>query len=121
MNIEDWKDLVAGLPCVATYLLTGEKVYGCELHHLESVRDGMSEWLVVPLSPDMHRGPNGMHGLSRRGFYNRYKLDDGAFDRLHHQVGGTGLIRSRKDRVAGSDSDARPGDDMTSVKCTDTV
>jgi hypothetical protein len=78
MNIEDWKDLVAGLPCVATYLLTGEKVYGCELHHLESVRDGMSEWLVVPLSPDMHRGPNGMHGLSRRGFYNRYKLDDGA-------------------------------------------
>src|SRR5581483_11735681 len=78
MNIQDWKDLVAGLPCVATYLLTGEKVYGCHLHHLESVRDALSEWAVVPLTPDMHIGPNGIHGLSRRGFYNRYKLDDTA-------------------------------------------
>lgn len=50
-----------------------------QLHHLESVRDGdLSEWLVVPLSLEMHEGPNGIHGLSRRGFYNRYKLDDNA-------------------------------------------
>jgi hypothetical protein len=76
MNVHQWKELVAGLPCVATYLLTGEKVYGCQLHHLESIRDGLSEWAVVPLTPEMHQGPNGMHGLSRRGFYNRYKLGE---------------------------------------------
>jgi len=76
MNTNDWKELVAGLPCVATFLTQGKRVYGCEVHHLESVRDNLSEWLVVPLTPEMHRGPNGLHGLSRRGFYTRYKLDD---------------------------------------------
>ena len=76
MNVHEWHELVAGLPCVATYLLTGEKVYGCHVHHLESIRDALSEWAVVPLTPDMHEGPNGMHGLSRRGFYNRYKLGE---------------------------------------------
>lgn len=76
MNLDDWKDLLGGLPCVVTWLTEGRKVYGCELHHLESVRDNLSDWLMVPLSVEMHRGPNGMHGLSRRGFYTRYKLDD---------------------------------------------
>ena len=76
MSLDEWKDLVAGLPCVVTYLTTGQKVYNCELHHPESVRDDLSEWLIVPVTPEMHRGPNGIHGLSRRGFYSRYKLDD---------------------------------------------
>src|SRR5258706_11904720 len=53
-----------------------KRVYGVESHHLESVRDGLSEWLEVPVCPDCHRGPNGIHGLSRRAFYLRYKLDD---------------------------------------------
>jgi hypothetical protein len=30
----------------------------------------------VPLCGNCHRGPNGIHGLSRRGFYTRYGLDD---------------------------------------------
>ena len=76
MNLDDYKNMIAGLPCVATWLIEGRKVYGCELHHPEAVRDDLSEWLIVPLTPEMHRGPNGLHGLHRRGFYNRYKLTD---------------------------------------------
>ena len=76
MNLDEYKNIVAGLPCVVTWLTQGRKIYGCELHHPESVRDNLSDWLVVPLSPEMHRGPNGIHGLSRRGFEMRYKLDD---------------------------------------------
>jgi hypothetical protein len=76
MSLEEYKNMIAGLPCVVTWLTEGKKVYGCELHHPEAVRDSLSEWLVVPLSVDMHRGPNGIHGLHRRAFYTRYKLDD---------------------------------------------
>jgi len=76
VSLDEYKDFIAGLPCVATWLTEGRKVYSCELHHPESVRDDLSKWLIVPLSYDMHRGPNGMHGLHRRGFYNRYKLTD---------------------------------------------
>ncbi len=76
MNIQDWKELIHGLPCVVCFLQTGERRYGVHGHHLESVRDGLSDWLMVPLCPDCHQGPNGIHGLSRRAFYTRYKLDD---------------------------------------------
>lgn len=76
MNVEEWKELIHGLPCVLCWLQTGQKRYGVESHHLESVRDVLSEWLEVPLCKACHRGPNGVHGLHRRAFYNRYKLDD---------------------------------------------
>lgn len=78
MNISDWQELIHGLPCVVCFLQTGQRRYGVEAHHLESVRDDLSDWLEVPLCLEHHKGPNGVHGLSRRGFYTRYNLDDGA-------------------------------------------
>ncbi|HJV52831.1 MAG TPA: Ref family recombination enhancement nuclease [Noviherbaspirillum sp.] len=50
-----------------------------ELHH---VREGQgmaqraSNFLVVPLCPEHHRGASGLHGLGTRGFYTRYRLDE---------------------------------------------
>jgi hypothetical protein len=50
---------VAELPCVVC------GVHGVQLHH---VREGQgmaqraSNYLVVPLCPDCHTGPNGIHG-----------------------------------------------------------
>jgi Recombination enhancement, RecA-dependent nuclease len=76
MNLQEWKELVHGLPCVVCFLQTGKRVYGVEAHHLESDRDDLSDWLEVPLCRDHHQGPNGVHGLHRRAFYTRYKLDD---------------------------------------------
>jgi hypothetical protein len=47
-----------------------------EIHHVESVRDELSDYAVVPLCPEHHRGATGVHGLRRRGFEMRYKLTD---------------------------------------------
>lgn len=52
-----------------------------ELHHpKEGVFAGCaqkaSDWLVVPLCPEHHRGNSGLHGLGTKGFYTRYKLNE---------------------------------------------
>lgn len=78
MNLQQWKELIHGLPCVVCWIQTGERRYGVQAHHLESVRDEWSEWLEVPLCLEHHdrNSPNSIHALSRRGFYTRYNLDD---------------------------------------------
>lgn len=76
MSLQKYVEAIHGLPCVVCFLLTGQRRYGVEGHHPESVRDELSDWLELPICPDHHRGPNGIHGLSRRGFEIRYKLDD---------------------------------------------
>jgi predicted class III extradiol MEMO1 family dioxygenase len=45
-------------------------------HHVESVRDEASDYAAVALCYEHHQGPNGVHGLSRRGFEMRYRLTD---------------------------------------------
>jgi hypothetical protein len=78
VNLQQWRELIHGLPCVVCFLQTGEKRFGVHGHHLESVRDNLSDWLMVPLCPEHHdpNYPNSIHALHRRGFYTRYKLDD---------------------------------------------
>ncbi len=49
---------------------------GIEVHHPEWVRDIYTLWLGIPLCVEHHRSKNGIHGLSRRGFENRYKLSE---------------------------------------------
>lgn len=51
--------LVAVQPCI----LCGE--YGVELHHIregQGMAQRAGDWLVIPLCPSCHRGPNGVHG-----------------------------------------------------------
>lgn len=76
MRIDEWKELIHGLPCVVCYLQQGAKRLPVEAHHLESVRDNLSDWLEVPLCSEHHEGPNGIHGLHRRAFYTRYNMDE---------------------------------------------
>ncbi|MEW8420258.1 MAG: hypothetical protein AB2669_16610 [Candidatus Thiodiazotropha endolucinida] len=55
----DYMDKVAQLPCA----LTGE--YPVELHHIregQGLSQRASNFLVIPLSPEAHRGPLGVHG-----------------------------------------------------------
>jgi hypothetical protein len=71
-----WMDAVAGLPCVLCAHLERGPVYGVELHHLFDAHQ-RNDWLVAPLCPDCHRGPNGFHGLGGEpGFRRRYKLGE---------------------------------------------
>ncbi len=68
-------DRIREIPCVLCAEL-GLGATPAEAHHLESVRDGVSDYAAVPLCAEHHRGPSGVHGLRRRGFEARYKLTD---------------------------------------------
>lgn len=58
---------VAEIPCVlCEWLRYGDTP--ASVHHIESVRDELSDYLTVPLCPEHHQGVTGVHGLSRRGF-----------------------------------------------------
>ena len=61
--------------CVCTHMGMAPR-WPVTAHHLESVRDSLSDYAAVSLCADHHQGPNGVHGLSRRGFELRYKLTD---------------------------------------------
>lgn len=66
---------VAALGCIMTWHLYGEYA-SAEIHHLFDPSQ-RSNWLVAPLSPEFHRGPNGFHGLGgERPFRARYKLGE---------------------------------------------
>ena len=68
MNKSSWLELVSSLSCV----VCGARPV--EVHHIEDVRDELSDYAVAALCPECHRGYQGVHGLSRRGFERRTKL-----------------------------------------------
>lgn len=69
-------DRVRQLPCVPCLMIFGVS-HPCEhLHHVESVRDELSDCLVVPCCIEIHEGAGGIHGLHRRGFERRYKVTE---------------------------------------------
>ena len=78
-KVEEHLDRVGALPCVLCMHVHGQPKYGVHVHH---IREGQGaaqrspDWLVVALCPACHLGPNGFHGLGKKGFYARYKLDE---------------------------------------------
>ena len=70
---------VASLPCVLCDYLGLGKRYGVQVHHIregQGAAQRADDMLTVAVCPDCHLGPNGIHGLGRKGFYTRYKLDE---------------------------------------------
>ncbi len=61
------------LPCVVTLALEGRRVRAEVVHHIESVRDELSDYGGVPMTDYWHKE---LHRLSRRGFENRTKLSE---------------------------------------------
>jgi hypothetical protein len=76
MNAKEYVAYLHTLPCIATLLIEGKIVPAEEVHHIESIRDGLSDFAAIPLCTAYHRGANGVHQLSRRGFERRYKLSE---------------------------------------------
>lgn len=68
MNKSQWLEAVSELDCV----VCGRRPVS--IHHIESHRDALSDYAVAALCYDCHQGPNGVHGLSRRGYEARTKL-----------------------------------------------
>lgn len=76
--VEAYQARVRALGCVVCWHLYGKdfRVGPCSLHHPESDRDELSEWMVIPICYEHHQGVTGIHGLSRRGFERVYKLTE---------------------------------------------
>ena len=74
MSNATYTEAIEGIGCVVCRYLGNGYVPVDEVHHVEFVRDGLSEWAKVGLCFDHHQGTNGIHRLSRRGFEMRYKL-----------------------------------------------
>lgn len=69
---------VRQLPCVATLLIEGKRVPCEEIHHIQSVRNDLSDFLIVPISHKYHSRYSavGIHALSRRGFERMFKISE---------------------------------------------
>lgn len=78
MNRRDYLDRVAGLGCILCRHLSN--VYTpAEIHHPKEwtgASQRASNFLSLPLCPEHHRGASGVHGLGKKGFYARYKLQE---------------------------------------------
>jgi hypothetical protein len=76
MSAKDYLERVRSLRCVVCTLMGQIQEGRTYAHHVESVRDGLSDYATVAVCYDHHQGPNGIHGMSRRAFEMRYKLSD---------------------------------------------
>jgi hypothetical protein len=69
---------VAALGCILCRVLDlGETP--AQNHHLregQGMSQRASHLLAIPLCREHHTGRSGLHGLGRRAFYRRYKLDE---------------------------------------------
>ncbi len=77
-KVRDHLDRVAALGCILCKHLHGSFRFA-EIHHPKEwtgAAQRASDWLAIPLCPECHRGPNGVHGLGKKGFYMRYKLQE---------------------------------------------
>ncbi|CAB4223392.1 Recombination enhancement, RecA-dependent nuclease [uncultured Caudovirales phage] len=60
---------VGRLACVACLIIDGVRdTRPVEVHHVESSRHPFSDFLVLPLCYEHHRGFTGVHGRHRLGF-----------------------------------------------------
>lgn len=75
MSAKDYENRVREIGCVlCRHLGLGKSP--ASIHHVEAIRDGLSDYAIIPLCYDHHQGPSGVHGLHRRGFEARYKLTE---------------------------------------------
>lgn len=73
MSLAAYVERLHELPCVLCWKKLGVKTYGVETHHPTVPAN---DWLQIPLCPEHHRGPTGIHGLRRRPFETFWKITD---------------------------------------------
>lgn len=79
MTIDDWKDIIGRRGCVLCRHLHLNSPSVVHLHHAregQGLAQRADDALVIPLCQEHHQGSSGWHGLGKRGFYTRYRLDE---------------------------------------------
>ena len=65
---------VAELGCILCHHV-GHGYTPCELHHIYDTAE-KSDFLVIGLCPEHHRGKTGFHGMGERAFNRTYKTSE---------------------------------------------
>ena len=80
MNVRRYMSLVACLGCMACRRIHGPHDPGpVELHHPRAgagMARRSSDWDVIPLCVEHHRGRTGVHGLGTKGFPKHHGFDE---------------------------------------------
>ena len=74
MTLKQYEARLRLLPCVVCTHM-GQTRPCEELHHAGDATD-RDDWNQIPVCHSCHQGPNGIHGLRRRGFESRYKTTE---------------------------------------------
>lgn len=84
MTADEYKEAVRSCRCVVCLVMGMQQEGPTFAHHVESVRDGLSDFAAVALCYLHHQGSQGVHTLSRRVFAMRFRLSD--IDMIAHTV-----------------------------------
>lgn len=76
MSAKSHLERVRSVGCVVCRLMGTPQEGPTYAHHVESVRDGLSDYATVALCHDHHQGGQGVHTLSRKVFAMRFGLSD---------------------------------------------
>ena len=78
MKIKKYMSLVAEMGCIVCKRM-GYSGTPAELHHPRAGTGAgrrASDWDVIPLCPEHHRGKTGVHGLGTKGFVKHWGFDE---------------------------------------------
>ena len=78
MKIKKYMGLVAEMGCIVCKRM-GYPGTPAELHHPRAGTGAgrrASDWDVIPLCPEHHRGKTGVHGLGTKGFVKHWGFDE---------------------------------------------
>ncbi len=67
------KDRVAALGCVVCRRLGFQPNHQAEVHHVAEGSGLRSDYAVVGLCPEHHRGKSGLHGMGAKAFIRLYR------------------------------------------------
>lgn len=73
MNLAAHKSRLAAMPCLVCRKLGGWNQESVELHHVAEGSGLRSDWALVPLCPEHHRGASGLHGMGTKRFCAKYR------------------------------------------------
>jgi hypothetical protein len=75
MNVDRYHARLRLLPCVVCVALHLRPSRCEELHHTGDATE-RNDWAVIPICHEHHQGPEGIHGMRRRGFIKATALSD---------------------------------------------
>ncbi|MDR0674077.1 MAG: Ref family protein [Zoogloeaceae bacterium] len=78
MNAKRYLSRVASLGCVVCRLV-GRHNSPAEIHHIregQGMAQRASDFLVIPICPEHHRGGTGIHGMGVKAFERAWRLTE---------------------------------------------